>query len=63
MLFEIFFKKSYICNTFLKIKILSPWEGEMVEGFACYAKKFGLSPVGNRELRKVSKQGWDMLSV
>lgn len=35
----------------------------MVEGFACYAKIFELSPVGNRELRKVSKQGWDMLSV
>lgn len=35
----------------------------MVEGFACYAKKFGLSPVGNRNPRKVSRQGRDMLSV
>lgn len=34
-----------------------------MEGSACYAKKFGLSPVGNREPRKVSKQGRDMLRV
>ena len=32
----------------------------MVKGFACYAKEFGLYPVGNREPREVSKQGDDM---
>lgn len=45
-----------IWNTFLKIKILYPWDGRMVEGFACYAKETGLYSAGKesqgRFLRK-----------
>ena len=49
-----------IWNTFLKIKILYPWDGRMVEGFACCAKETGLYSVGNGEPREVSKQGGDI---
>ena len=37
------------------------WDGEMVEGFACCAKEFGLYPAGNREPREVSTPGCDLL--
>ena len=42
------------------MKILYPWDGEMVEGSACWAKEFGLYPRGNREPGEVSRQGDDM---